>query len=568
MNLQLKYNRDDFLVFLKSFIPEFTRDIRRIDTNGLQVTKEASYLGKSEIIDIDIFEITHSSSVNARVALAKDGFRVMKNSAIYRALVIYHASEDEDWRLSLMTASPSFDQKGKIIQSFSNPRRYSFFLGPNAKVNTPYQLLIKQGTVKDFTDLQKRFSVEVVNKEFYSRIALLFTTLAGGKRIIGSQSFDAGAGTIKLPSVNDDTIHKEFTVRLIGRLLFCWFLKKKQSGNGLSLISETLLSSQAVKETRDYYHTILEPLFFEVLNKRIRERQLKYQEYHWANIPFLNGGLFLPHNHDYYELDSLGISKYINTLKIPDDWIRELFEVFETYNFTIDENTPIDIELSIDPEMLGRIFENLLAELVPETGETARKATGSYYTPRIIVDYMVEQALKQYLTNKTNIKTDDIDFLLSYEDYFFALTDSEKKSVIQALNEIKIIDPACGSGAFLIGILHRMLHISEKVDPKLEIWREQYLNSLDNIIRQTIEKNVQIENWSYIRKLMIIRDCIYGVDIQPIAVEISRLRCFLSLIVDEIVSDNEDNRGIEPLPNLEFKFIAANTLVGLPKLAT
>ena len=472
MNLGQKYNRDDFLLFLTSFIPKFTKDVRRVDTDGLQVIKEAFYLGKSVELDIEIFELAHSSSTDARVTLAKDGFKVMKNSATYRALVIYQAAQGDDWRLSLMTATPSVNQKGKIYQSLSNPRRFSFFLGTNAKINTPYQLLIKQGAVKDFAELQKRFSLEVVNKEFFTQVALLFTKLAGGKRQIGNKSFDAGIGLIKLPGVVDDTLRKEFTVKLIGRLVFCWFLKKKRPDKGLSLLPEELLSSQTVKENNEYYHNILEPLFFEVLNTPIEERQTKYKRPPWAKVPFLNGGLFSYHHDDFYETASSGISKYVNTLKVPDEWIQELFEVFETYNFTIDENTSFDVELSIDPEMLGRIFENLLAEIIPETGETARKSTGSYYTPRVIVDYMVEQSLRQYFLAKTALPEDKLNNLLSFEDDSSDLTDSERDAMVTALTKIKVIDPAVGSGAFPIGVLHRMLSVLEKVDPELVIWRE------------------------------------------------------------------------------------------------
>lgn len=568
MNLGQEYNRDDFLLFLASFLPIFTKDVRRVNTDGLQVTKEAFYLGKSAELDIEIFELTHSSFTDARVALAKDGFKVMKNSATYRALVIYQAAKGDDWRLSLMTATPSVSQKGKIFQSLSNPRRFSFFLGPNAKINTPYQLLIKQGAVKHFAELQKRFSLEVVNKEFYTQVAILFTKLAGGKRQIGSKSFDAGIGLIRLPGVVDDTLRKEFAVKLIGRLVFCWFLKKKQSDKGLPLLSEELLSPQTVKENNEYYHNILEPLFFEVLNTPIKERQTKYKRPSWAKVPFLNGGLFSDHPDDFYETDSLGVSKHINTLKIPDEWIKELFDVFETYNFTIDENTSFDVELSIDPEMLGRIFENLLAEIIPETGETARKATGSYYTTRVIVDYMIEQCLMRYLLSKTGVPKDKLKSLLSYEDDSIDLTDSEKSTLVKALKEIKVIDPACGSGAFIMGTLHRMLLVLEKVDPKLEIWRGLYLSTYHPVMRRIIEDKLRKGNEQYIRKLTVIQDSIYGVDIQPIAVEIAKLRCFLSLIVDELVFENEENRGVEPLPNLEFKFVAANTLIGLPSAAS
>jgi hypothetical protein len=272
--------------------------------------------------------------------------------------------------------------------------------------------------------------------------------------------------------------------------------------------------------------------------------------------------LFEPHENDFYK------PSLINVVKIPDNWFMDFFSVLEQYNFTIDENSTVDADVSVDPEMLGRIFENLLAEVNPITGETARKATGSYYTPRTIVDYMVEQSLKQYLISKTSLSEDKITALLSYDDNPQEFNATEKEAVVKASKEIRIIDPACGSGAFPMGILHRMLLALEKVDPKLEIWRKLYLNTYHPVMRKIIEDKLNKGNEHYIRKLTLIQDSIYGVDIQPVAVEISKLRCFLSLVVDELVFDNEDNRGIEPLPNLEFKFVAANSLIGLPKIAS
>lgn len=567
MNLQQKYNRDDFLEFLKQFLPSFKKDIRPAAASSLQVTKEVFSLGQSADLDLQIFELTHSSSSDARVALAMDGFRMMRDSATYRALVVYHSEKGDDWRLSLMTATPGVNEKGKIGQTLSNPRRFSFFLGPNAKINTPYQLLIKQDSVKDFSDLQKRFSLEVVNKTFYTQIAILFTQLAGGKREVGKKSIDAGDGDLKLPSTNDDTLRKEFTVRLIGRLVFCWFLKKKISDKGLTLLSEDLLSTKAVSANKGYYHSILEPLFFEVLNTPIEKRERKYKSTPWGQTPFLNGGLFNPHHRDYYDPGTMGFSKHINTLKISDDWFKELFEIFETYNFTIDENTSVDVELSIEPEMLGRIFENLLAEINPETGETARKATGSYYTPRPIVEYMVDESLKQCLLAKTGLADEKVSALLTYDDRDAGLSAKEKEAVIEALDTIKIIDPACGSGAFPMGILQKMLLILQKVDPDSQGWLDKKLANIpDAALRRDLKTKLKADNFNYIHKLGIIRDAIYGVDIQPIAVEISKLRFFLSLIVDEKVNDAKDNRGIEPLPNLEFKFVCANSLIGLPKV--
>ncbi|MBA7469633.1 hypothetical protein ES707_04906 [subsurface metagenome] len=227
----------------------------------------------------------------------------------------------------------------------------------------------------------------------------------------------------------------------------------------------------------------------------------------------------------------------------------------------------MDADVSVDPEMLGRIFENLLAEVNPETGETARKATGSYYTPRTIVDYMVDQSLKRYLLTKTRIEEDRLTDLLSYENPEVVLSESDKNSIITALDEIKIIDPACGSGAFPMGILHKTLLVLGKIDPEMKLWFKQKFGLIDDaLLKQEIIERLEKENWEYIRKLLIIRKSIYGVDIQTIAVEISKLRFFLSLIVDERIDDQDKNRGIKPLPNLEFKFVAANTLIRLPEI--
>jgi hypothetical protein len=350
--------------------------------------------------------------------------------------------------------------------------------------------------------------------------------------------------------------------------MFCWFLKKKTTPNGETLIPEQTLSFGATKKHSNYYHSILENLFFQVLNTPQSKRKEKFNINYFENIPFLNGGLFEPQDDDFYDIDeSTGHSKYINVLKIPDSWFEELLYLLETYNFTIDESTPIDIELSIDPEMLGRIFENLLAEINPETGETVRKSTGSYYTPRPIVEYMVDESLKQYLITKTEIKEQKLQKLLSYyseeED---DLSDKEKDQIIDALDKVKIIDPACGSSAFPIGVLQKMVLILQKVDPDSMNWLIKQLDRIpDTYVRKMVEDQLMKEDWDYIRKLGIIQNSIYGVDIQEIAVEISKLRVFLSLIVDAKVDENEDNLGIKPLPNLEFKFVCANSLIGLPE---
>ncbi len=434
-----------------------------------------------------------------------------------------------------------------------NFRRFTYFVSKEL-TNKTFRIRVGGCTFSTLEAVKDAFSVEKVNKEFYGEIAKYYY------RLTGKNGYKK---ELALPSVGEDESRKyeEFTVRLIGRVIFCWFLRHKKSAGGNPLIPREALSLRAARSHPDYYHSILEPLFFEVMNKPVKER--KPVNVPQADmVPFLNGGLFEPHVNDYYQ----NSPNY--ALKIPDKWFGNFFSVLEQYNFTIDENSTVDADVSVDPEMLGRIFENLLAEVVPETGETARKATGSYYTPRVIVDYMVEQSLKQYLFTRTSLTDDKLDTLLSYEDIPVDLSDMERNAIVTALKEIKVIDPACGSGAFPMGILHRMLLLLEKVDPNLETWKRLYLSTYHPVMRKIIEDKLRKGNEQYIRKLTVIQDSIYGVDIQPIAVEIAKLRCFLSLVVDEIVLDNEENRGIEPLPNLEFKFVAANTLIGLPKAAS
>src|SRR3989338_281154 len=429
MDFKAPYNRNEYIDFFRSqLLPEDFLDHSEDIAVGFKshlITKVVK-IGEVPSLELLICEVSHPSENYPRVSLSRDAFRLLAQYGAKQALIIFNSENSSNFRLSLVTIDLKWEEGKRVKKEYSNPRRYSFFLGPETKTHTPEEYLIKQGRVKDFDDLKERFSIEVVNKEFYTQIAILFTQLAGGKREIGRKSIDAGRGLLNLPSTVDDTLDKEFTVRLIGRLVFCWFLKKKRSDKNIPLLPEELLSAKAVSENKGYYHGILEPLFFEVLNTPADNRTKKYQGSPWSQIPFLNGGLFTPHLHDYYEPGPLGISKHINTLKVPDRWIKELFEVFETYNFTIDENTSVDVELSIEPEMLGRIFENLLAEINPETGETARKATGSYYTPRPIVEYMVDESLKQCLITKTGLTEGKISALLTYSDKDTGLTPKEK----------------------------------------------------------------------------------------------------------------------------------------------
>ncbi len=256
--------------------------------------------------------------------------------------------------------------------------------------------------------------------------------------------------------------------------------------------------------------------------------------------------------------------------------VRGLIHIFNNYKFTIEENTPIEEEIALDPELLGKVFENLLAAYNPETGTTARKQTGSFYTPREIVNYMVDEALIAYLESKLEGSTDlqeRLRHLLAYNDEAHQFSDDEEQSLISAIDSVKVLDPAAGSGAFPMGMLHKLVFILNKLDPGNVHWQERQISKAaeisDPAVREKLIADIELafaENeLDYGRKLYLIENCIYGVDIQPIAVQISKLRFFISLVVEQKTDPSKANHGIRPLPNLETKFVAANTLIGLEK---
>jgi hypothetical protein len=257
-----------------------------------------------------------------------------------------------------------------------------------------------------------------------------------------------------------------------------------------------------------------------------------------------------------------------------------LIHILNRYKFTVAENTPIEEEIALDPELLGKVFENLLAAYNPETGATARKQTGSFYTPREIVNYMVDESLLASLKTKLEVacpsaenNEERLRHLFAYNDQPHQFTTTEVDALIEAIDHLKILDPACGSGAFPMGILHKLVFVLGKLDPGNLRWKARQLAKATEIPDPTvrdrvladIEQTFGANELDYGRKLYLIENCIYGVDIQPIAVQIAKLRFFISLVVDQKMNSQADNLGIRPLPNLETKFVAANTLIGIER---
>lgn len=439
--------------------------------------------------------------------------------------------------------------------------------------------------------------------------------------------------------------------KLIPESLFDLYALQKDILNEISPYHEEgTMFAQANKDSV-YYKAILQNLFFASLNCPIEadgvdnrtrgfrgdgygthrgiDYLMRYKKYFKnpdaflkmmnQTVPFLNGGLFECLDDKYQNLYIDGFSDQMTKgeqLIVPDYLffgtaeevdlsaeygvknkgtkqaaVKGLINILKSYKFTITENTPIEEDVALDPELLGKVFENLLASYNPETKTTARKQTGSFYTPREIVNYMVDESLIAYLKNAVSdwgMDEKELDEKLHQLTSFDPVNPFDQnadlsKRIVKALDECTILDPACGSGAFPMGILQKMVHMLQKLDPQNEYWKEVQLNKAISATEEAYgivdkkereEKLIEINNAfdenvndpDYARKLYLIENCIYGVDIQPIATQIAKLRFFISLVVDQKATDvPKDNFNIRPLPNLETKFVTANTLIGIEK---
>ena len=501
----------------------------------------------------------------------------------------------------------------------------------------------------DTSELNRRFFKEIADWYFWAVEQVTFPLDEGSS--VNSYPPDKGGQGGSTNAYRNATA----IIRLITRLIFVWFLKEKDLVPNVLFaeedISELLTSLYAEEST--YYKAILQNLFFATLNQEMNTSEksnnrkfrgdgrqhynitslYRYKRYFkdpdaalrlFESIPFLNGGLFecldKPDPDDAKTiLRTDGFSdRADNPLSVPNELffsepqavnlnavydtknsrytVRGLIHILNRYKFTIAENTPIEQEVALDPELLGQVFENLLAAYNPETGTTARKQTGSFYTPREVVNYMVDESLIAYLKNTVR-STETIHcpsetklrHLLAYNDEPHQFTDAEVEHLITAIDTLKILDPACGSGAFPMGILHKLVFLLSKLDPRNAQWRQRQIDRVqntiteaekidDSVIREStideLEREIDSINEAferneldYGRKLYLIENCIYGVDIQPIATQIAKLRFFISLIVEQKIDDTRENRGVRPLPNLETKFVAANTLLGVEKPA-
>ena len=447
--------------------------------------------------------------------------------------------------------------------------------------------------------------------------------------------FERAVKIAKFPTDEAKTLPaEEHVIRLITRLMFVWFIKEK------GLVAEDLfIENRARQMLKDYdpeggnsyYRAVLQNLFFATLNTEIGQRRFSSQtrndhrnfsvyRYHdeiadpnrllelFSKTPFINGGLF--DCLDSFDATSAGGARvdcftdnrsHRADYSIPnrlffstDASSPGLIDLFNRYKFTVEENTPTEREVALDPELLGKVFENLLAAFNPETRKNVRKQTGSYYTPRAVVDYMVDEALVETLAQRAAPVDGNVDFwqerlryLLDYGDAFAdaetLFTEPEREAVVRAIAETKTLDPAVGSGAFPMSILHKLTMALRRLDGDNKLWKElqreiatnRAANAFDTDDQQ--ERDIELAEISdtfqrysndFGRKLYLIQNSIYGVDIQPVATQIAKLRFFISLAIEqEPTADAADNYSIKPLPNLETRFVAADTLLGLSRPA-
>lgn len=596
------YIWDDF----KEHINTYKRIGKYIDPNG-------------EAMDVLIVEVKSIAKLErARTALRNFVIKHLSRFSKDYALVAFYSKEDRgaEWRFSFIKLeyqSVLDEEKGKVKTrtEFTPAKRYSFLVGKYEKTHTAKNQLLPllQNITNNPTieELEAAFSIEKVTDEFFNQYKdlyiKLYEHLENDNRVM-AEFENAGINNAR------------FTKKLLGQIVFLYFLQKKgwlgvaqnaRWGTGKKRFVQELFEL-AQSEKLNFFKDKLQYLFYEALAKE-RDNVNSYYKRFDCRIPFLNGGLF---EADYNWREA--------NISIPEDLFRNveknksgdvgtgILDVFDRYNFTIKEDEPLDKEVAVDPEMLGKVFENML-------DITERKSKGAFYTPREIVHYMCQESLIHYLDNSLNSGTNNFQELGSNQTKLFSDVETKKGQVSieiehgkqilvpqkdielfirkghfalendervatkgetktyqyqlpesirknadlidKELSSIKICDPAIGSGAFPVGLLHELVNAMLVLKPHLSY---NYLTDKLKGFGFTQLESVSDSRYIYRLKRHIIQESIYGVDIDSSAIDIARLRLWLSLVVDE-----DDLDPIETLPNLDYKIVCGNSLIGLPE---
>ena len=549
-----------------------------------RLAKQALNLGKISLSDgesIAVYEVELADNVN--IERNRRGIRDMlttdwHNMGYAGAFMFCFRKDESVLRFSYVSETWGFNKQGEYEKISTDTKRYTYLLGEGRGCRTAIeQFKILHDSKLTLSDITAAFSVETLTKQFYKD---LFEWYQWAVEPTSNITFPNNTTT---EDDDRDDIETKI-IRMITRIMFVWFIKQKNLVP--DRIFEINFLSTILKDfdpysisIGNYYNAILQNLFFGTLNRAIKDedgntrkfatsskRDIKtlyrYAEMFaiseqeviemFAEIPFLNGGLFecldktrdidgvkQCYNFDGFSRNELRFAdgRYKHRAVVPNNLFFEpekgLISILNRYNFTIEENSPEEQQVALDPELLGKVFENLLGAYNPETKETARNQSGSFYTPREIVNYMVDESLIAYLGDN------DFTRSLFRNDFSFEKSKIEEyKKLAEKIKTVKILDPACGSGAFPMGLLNRMVEILERISPNEDI---------------------------YNLKLSVIENCLYGSDIQSIAAQITKLRFFISLICDCEKDASKPNFGIPTLPNLETKFVSANSLVAKKK---
>ncbi len=539
-------------------------------------------------LDLLVVEVKNLTKLDrARTALRNFAINRLRQFEKDYSLIAFYAKDDggEDWRFSFVKIEHGTFQdaegKVKLKTELTPAKRYSYLVGVHENSHTAQNqlldLLIMDYANPKIEDIEKAFSIEKVTNEFFEQYKSLYLVLS--EHLKGQLFFSSGIDE------ENKQIVARFAKKLLGQIVFLYFLQKKgwlgvdqgqPWGTGLRRFMRKRFD-QTVAAGGNYYHDFLQYLFYEALAQDRKEQtDPNYYARFACKIPFLNGGLFEAEYDWVSQAIDLPNSLFHNNEKnkAGDDGTG-ILDVFDRYNFTIKEDEPLEKEVAVDPEMLGKVFENML-------DDTERKSKGAFYTPREIVHYMCQESLIHYLDTSVNSSTgknsqrilfdpvhldavhlprEDI-ITLIHRGHLFVENDiaalqamqrienAEQKTTKQKvelpesvkvnaklidekLAKIKICDPAIGSGAFPVGLLHEIV-----------------------TARLALAPHSGNQGNTYDLKRHTIRESLYGVDIDPSAIDIARLRLWLSLIVDE-----DDYNSIEALPNLDYKIMRGNSLV-------
>ena len=583
--IESKYNRESWQQLLHDiFLNKVTFHNSPVQVHvSSHLAKEALNLGYIKLSDgltIAIYEVELADNVD--IERNRRGIRDMLTTDWCTnhagAFMFCYRKNESILRFSYVSETWGFNKQGEYEKISTDTKRYTYLLGEGRGCHTAIKQFGKLKESKQaLTDITEAFSVETLTKQFYKDLFEWY------QWAIDDSTQVTFPNNITTEDDDRDDVEKK-VIRMITRIMFVWFIKQKELVPNrifdIEYLSTILKEFDPYSTTvGNYYNAILQNLFFATLNCAIEDEKgntrkfatstkrdvktlYRYAEMFsiseqeivnlFSEVPFLNGGLFecldktryidgveQCYNFDGFSRNDARFAdgRYKHRAVVPNILFFEpekgLLSILSRYNFTIEENSPEEQQVALDPELLGKVFENLLGAYNPETKETARNQSGSFYTPREIVNYMVDESLIAYLGNNDFVRS-----LFSYDFTFDKAKSNEYLKIADKLKAVKILDPACGSGAFPMGLLNRMIDILERISPNEDI---------------------------YELKLSVIENCLYGSDIQSIAAQITKLRFFISLICNCEKDASKPNFGIPTLPNLETNFVSANSLIAKKK---